>query len=74
MRHAITPRSHRERRGASSLPHTGGVHRIKVPIKVATLATTPLPLALNGDVDILTQVMTLEFNVQIHCSETCYTH
>jgi hypothetical protein len=29
------------------------------------LATTPLPLALNGEAVILTQVVTLEFGPQI---------
>jgi hypothetical protein len=36
-------------RGASSLPHRGGVHRTKVPIEVVTLAATPLPLVLDGE-------------------------
>jgi hypothetical protein len=48
-RHAATPRS-RGCRGASSLPHRGGVRRTEVPIEV----TTPLTAALDGDVAVLT--------------------
>jgi hypothetical protein len=47
------PKSHQGHRGVSSLPHRGGVHRIKVPIEVATLEAMPLPLLLNGDATIL---------------------
>jgi hypothetical protein len=53
------------RRGASSLPQGGGVHHTEVPFEVMILATTPLPLALNGEAVILTQVVTLEFGPQI---------
>jgi hypothetical protein len=55
----------------SSLPNKRGVHRIEVPIKVATLAAAPLPVVLDGDVAILTRAMALEFGLQIHHSETC---
>jgi hypothetical protein len=66
-RHAATLRS-RGCRGASSLPHRGGVHRAEVPIEVAA----PLPAALDGDAAILTRAVTLEFGPQIHRSETCH--
>jgi hypothetical protein len=42
--HAATPRSRQRRWGASGLPHRSSVHRIKVPIEVATLVVVPLPL------------------------------
>jgi hypothetical protein len=61
-RHAATPRSHRGHRGVSNLPRRGGVHRIKVPIEVVTLAVVPLSLALDGNMAVLTR------------SETHYTH
>jgi hypothetical protein len=70
--HPATPRSHRGRRGVSSLPHRGGVHHIKVPVEVVTLAATPLPLALNGDMAILTRATMLELSSQIRSSEACY--
>jgi hypothetical protein len=73
-RHAATPRSHQGRMGASSLPHRGGVHCIKVPIKVTTLAAVPLPLVLDGDAAVLTQVTTLKFGPQICHGETCDTY
>jgi hypothetical protein len=73
-RHAATNRSRRGRRGANSLPHRCGVHRIKVPVEVATLAAASLPLELDGDVAVLTRVTTLEFSPQIRCSETCYVY
>jgi hypothetical protein len=69
-RHAVTSRSHRGCRGASILPHKGGVHRTKVPIEIAA----PLMLALDGDAVILTRAATLEFGPQIHRSETCYAY
>jgi hypothetical protein len=50
------------------LPHRGGVHRIEVPIEVAT----PLSMALNGDATVLTRVAMLEFGPQIYYSETCH--
>jgi hypothetical protein len=56
------------------LPHRCGVHRIKVPVEVATLAAASLPLELDGDVAVLTRVTTLEFSPQIRCSETCYVY
>jgi hypothetical protein len=58
----------------SSLLQRGGVLRIKVHIKVATLAVAPLPLALNGDMAILARATTLEFGLQIHRSETRYAN
>jgi hypothetical protein len=54
------------------LPHRGGVHHIKVPVEVVTLAATPLPLALNGDMAILTRATMLELSSQIRSSEACY--
>jgi hypothetical protein len=73
-RHATTPRSCRGHGGVCSLPHRGSVHCIKVPIEVVTLAVAPLPLALDGDVAVLTRATTLKFGLQIRRSETCYMY
>jgi hypothetical protein len=69
-RHAATPRSHRGSTGVSGLPHKGGIHRTEVPIEVAK----PLPLALDGDVAVLTRAATLEFALQIRRSVLLTTH
>jgi hypothetical protein len=61
MHHAAIPRSHQGCRGASSLPHRGGVCRTKVPIEVAA----PLPATPDGDAAVLTQATTLKFSPQI---------
>jgi hypothetical protein len=48
--HATTPRSRYGCRGASSLPHRGGVRRTEVPVEVAA----PLSATLDGDAGVLT--------------------
>jgi hypothetical protein len=54
-------------RGASSLPHRGGVHRTEDLVDIAVL----LSLALDGDAVILTRAAMLEFSLQINRSKTC---
>jgi hypothetical protein len=55
------------------LPHRGGVHRIKVPVEVVTLAAVPLPLVPDGDATVLARATTLELSLQIHHSEMVST-
>jgi hypothetical protein len=56
------------------LPHRHGVHHIEVPMKVVTLAATPLPLVLDANAVVLTQATALKFGSQIRRSETCYAY
>jgi hypothetical protein len=72
--HTTSPRSHQGCSGASRLPHRGGVHRIELPIEVATLTAVPLPLALDGDAVVLNRATALEISQQIRRSETYCTY